>query len=174
MVHGPGFPANNKPLPTTHNGDCIVYMAWGNLSSTDIDFVLQGGRRWTGIVDLHAKCAILYLLRLRQQHDATDTFTAAWLRQWNRFSQTANPPEIHRMPQVLAYLHPFFLEWAYFGRRLEGETQRALRRRIFGMLREYNSKIIPPIPTRIGERYPSKDWRAIWGETSTWPISMTQ
>jgi hypothetical protein len=118
------------------------------------------------LVHLHAKCATLYLLHLRQQHDATGTFTAAWLRQWNRFNQTANPPELHRMPQVLTYLQPFFLEWAYCGRRLEAETQRALRRRVYGMLREYNNEIIPRIPTRIHERHPSKNWWAIWGNVN--------
>jgi hypothetical protein len=45
MVHGPGFPAN-KPRPTAHNGDRMVYMAWGNLSSADIDIIPHGGGRW--------------------------------------------------------------------------------------------------------------------------------
>jgi hypothetical protein len=69
------------------------------------------------------------------------------------------------MPQVLTYLQPFFLEWAYFGRRLEGETQRVLRK-VYGILQEYNNEIIPPIQTRIHERHPSKDLRAIWGNVN--------
>jgi hypothetical protein len=39
MVFGLGVPVTNKPLPTTNNGDHLVYIAWGNLSRTDIHLV---------------------------------------------------------------------------------------------------------------------------------------
>jgi hypothetical protein len=145
-ICSPGFPATNKPRPTTHNGEYLVYIAWGNLPSTDINLVRQGGWRWFRRDWLQAKRATHYLLRIQQQHDSSDTLTAAWLGQWRLFQQTENPPVLHHMHQALTYLRSFFLEWAYVGRRLEGETSRALKRRVYGVLREYNSKSTPPTP----------------------------
>ena len=166
MVCAPGVPATNQPRPTTNNGDHLVYMAWGHLSSTDIHTVPYGGRRWLRAADLHAKCATLYLLRLQQQQESSGTFTAVWLDRWSRFTQTANPLALHHMSLALSYLRPFFLEWAYIGKRLKDNTPRALKRRVYGALSEYNSKSTTPTPIRIHERHPHKDWRAIWRNVS--------
>ena len=48
----------------------------------------------------------------------------------------------------------------------EDDTPRALKRRVYGVLSEYNSKSTTPIPIRIHERHPHKNWRAIWKNVS--------
>ena len=129
------------PLPTSHARQLTTANIWFILheeifrvpTSTLYGKVADGGLE---VTDLQAKRATHYLL-----HDSSDTLTAPWLRQ-----QTENPPVLHHMHQALTYLRSFFLEWAHVGRRLEGETPRALKRRVYGVLREYNSKSTPPTP----------------------------
>jgi hypothetical protein len=73
--------------------------------------------------------------------------------------------ELH-MSLALSYLRPFFLEWAYIGKRLEDDTPRALKRKVCGALSVHSSKSTTTTPIRIHQRHPHKDWRAIWRNVS--------
>jgi hypothetical protein len=75
---------------------------------------------------------------------------------------TRTPPHVRSVELPAAFL----LEWAYTGKRLEDDTPSALKRRVYGVLSEYNSRCTTPIPIRIHERHPHKNWRAIWKKVS--------
>ena len=160
------YAAQVFPLPTSHARQlttAIIWFIWHLEifrlpTSTLYRKAADGGLE---LIDHHAKCATLYLLRLQQQQESSGIFTAVWLDRWRRFQQTANPPVLHHMPLALFYLRPFFLEWVYTGKRLEDNTPRALKRRVYGVLREYNRKSTTLIPIWIHKRHPHKNWRAI-------------
>ena len=158
------------PLPTSHARQlttAIIWFIWhGDIfrvpTSTLYRMAEDGGLELL----TYTQNVQHYTCYCYNSNKSSGTFTAVWLDRWSRFTQTANPLALHHMSLALSYLRPFFLEWAYIGKRLKDNTPRALKRRVYGALSEYNSKSTTPTPIRIHERHPHKDWRAIWRNVS--------
>ena len=93
----------------------------------------QGG--W-GLIDISVKCRTLLLRRMWMQSTKTDTATAAWLTVWGLMGLQANPPDMGRIPNRLAYLQHYALDMAYIAPKRQDETTQHFTRRIYDSLQQ--------------------------------------
>jgi hypothetical protein len=82
------------------------------------------------MVDVRAKCAILYFMRMEQHRHMQDLPTAQWLKTMRVIIQWKTPPNKAQLPKELEYLTPYTQEWAYIGEKRRTETNKSYKRRI--------------------------------------------
>jgi hypothetical protein len=119
----------------------------------------EGG--W-GLVDVEAKCRMIFITRLLTLSNGRTAATAHWIRYWGGEERMRNPPNRPNTPTELEYLCVFFRDLPYIETHKRMETVQAFRRRTYvAMLLLYREgKDLPSM--RIVQQEPDKDWNRIW------------
>ena len=114
------------------------------------------------MVDVRAKCATLYFMRMEQQRHIQELPTAQWLRTLYATIQWKNPPNMAYLPKELEYLTHYIHEWAYIGEKRNTETTKSYKRRIYETNRQKDKAANPPREMRITRKYPNINWQIVW------------
>jgi hypothetical protein len=97
------------------------------------------------------------------QGERDRTLTADWLGVWALVASKTNPPNIRAIPQSLAYLSLYFLDWAYIEPQRPLETQRTYKRREYDTLRTILNAETKSQEVRVMTLRPDIDWTMVWG-----------
>ena len=115
-----------------------------------------------GLVDVEAKCRVIFTTRMLNQMNGKDLATAEWIRSWGRDNGTENPPRQPTIPNKLEYLCAFIRDLPYIKTISPKETVRAYRKRLYtAMILLYREGREPPL-MRIVQQEPNKNWNRIW------------
>jgi hypothetical protein len=117
--------------------------------------------RGLGMIDIRAKCNMLYILRLILQSRDKNNVTARWIANYNALIQH-NPPNWTPLPSSLDYLRTYLQEKAYIGDQEEDESDGTFKKRIYETQRYTQTKKRLLAEMRIQTKFPQHTWPVIW------------
>jgi hypothetical protein len=115
------------------------------------------------LLNMAAKCHALFLPRMWSQGERDRTLTADWFGVLALLVSKNNPPNIRAIPQSLAYLCLYFLDWAYIEPERPLESRRKYKRRVYDTLRTILNAENKPREVRVMTLRPHIDWKMVWG-----------
>jgi hypothetical protein len=110
------------------------------------------------MLDVAAKCRALLLTRMCAQGNKGRSASAAWFQYWGLKTNRANPPpppNYRRIPKSLGYLSTYALEMAFIEPSRKGQTLRALRRKVYEILRTISMPGNMPGEMRVTQLHPT-------------------
>ena len=126
-----------------------------------------------GLINVEAKCKMLYTYRFQINRTDGMSITALWLRTWGLQKREANPPHAHRIPLQLEYLRIYAQDSAYIPDKVAIESTRAYKCKLYTticlllMMETETSRL------RVMRMWPNADWTTVWTNIHEAPIPET-
>jgi hypothetical protein len=121
---------------------------------------LQRGRVEGGwdLVNVWAKSRTLFLYRLQEQGRHEGSLTADWLRKWDSYPRSVNPPYPGMVPAALGYLRAYIADAAYIPSRGTTNSATGCKAKMYSILRRLDRETHILQDMRILKLWPQADW----------------
>jgi hypothetical protein len=160
-------------ISDTHQANSNWYLWKGavfRFSLAAIRAKLEGN--WS-LTDIATKSHALLFYRLNMQGRMNRTITADWMGRWDLLSESANPPDMRRIPSYLGYLRQYALDLAYIPQQGGGEMLRSYKKRIRSTMDRLLRDTVDPPLMQVTSLWPKTNWLLVWKNIQLLPDAET-